>query len=185
MRRWRVPQRTACRRSPLPIWPISLAWSSFTRRRVRRGKADHRLRCLDQQRSRARQADAPAAPVPQPEGVSCVCPNCSPVPGWKTRCAAAPRSRKPGWPMRVATACWRFPAPRPGISALRWRRKTARWPNVWPRTGRSYFPRCFYIELQRAGAAATEHYIQRALALAGRMALPVVATHPVQFLAAR
>ncbi|MEK7437109.1 MAG: DNA polymerase III subunit alpha [Pseudomonadota bacterium] len=44
------------------------------------------------------------------------------------------------------------------------------------------FPRCFYIELQRAGAAATEHYIQRALALAGRMALPVVATHPVQFL---
>jgi len=44
------------------------------------------------------------------------------------------------------------------------------------------FPQRFYIELQRSGAAATEHYIQRALALAGRLALPVVATHPVQFL---
>ncbi len=44
------------------------------------------------------------------------------------------------------------------------------------------FPRRFYIELQRAGGASTEVYIQRALALAGRMELPVVATHPVQFL---
>src|SRR5512133_461601 len=44
------------------------------------------------------------------------------------------------------------------------------------------FPQRFYIELQRCGAAATEHYIQRALALAGRLELPVVATHPVQFL---
>ena len=44
------------------------------------------------------------------------------------------------------------------------------------------FPGRFYIELQRAGAASNEHYIQRALALAGRLELPVVATHPVQFL---
>jgi len=44
------------------------------------------------------------------------------------------------------------------------------------------FPQRFYVELQRAGAAATEPYIQRALALAGRLGLPVVATHPVQFL---
>jgi len=44
------------------------------------------------------------------------------------------------------------------------------------------FPRRYYIELQRAGAAATESYIQGALALAGRLELPVVATHPVQFL---
>ncbi|OGA34623.1 MAG: DNA polymerase III subunit alpha [Betaproteobacteria bacterium RIFCSPLOWO2_12_FULL_64_23] len=44
------------------------------------------------------------------------------------------------------------------------------------------FPQRFYIELQRAGAAAAEHYITRALALAGRLELPVVATHPVQFL---
>ena len=40
----------------------------------------------------------------------------------------------------------------------------------------------FYIELQRAGAAADELYIQRALALAAQLELPVVATHPVQFL---
>ncbi|TSA10728.1 MAG: DNA polymerase III subunit alpha [Betaproteobacteria bacterium] len=44
------------------------------------------------------------------------------------------------------------------------------------------FPRRFYIELQRAGAASTEYYIQHALALAARLKLPVVATHPVQFL---
>ncbi len=44
------------------------------------------------------------------------------------------------------------------------------------------FPRRFYIELQRAGAAHTEAYIARALALASKMKLPVVATHPVQFL---
>ena len=44
------------------------------------------------------------------------------------------------------------------------------------------FPRSFYIELQRAGAASAENHIQRALALAGELKLPVVATHPVQFL---
>ena len=44
------------------------------------------------------------------------------------------------------------------------------------------FPQRFYIELQRAGAAGNENYIARALALAGRLDLPVVATHPVQFL---
>jgi len=44
------------------------------------------------------------------------------------------------------------------------------------------FPGRFYIELQRAGGASTEHYVQHALALAGRLQLPVVATHPVQFL---
>jgi DNA polymerase III subunit alpha len=44
------------------------------------------------------------------------------------------------------------------------------------------FPQRFYIELQRAGVPNAEHYIQRALALAGRLELPVVATHPVQFL---
>ncbi len=44
------------------------------------------------------------------------------------------------------------------------------------------FPQRFYIELQRAGAPGAEGYIARALALAGRLELPVVATHPVQFL---
>jgi DNA polymerase III subunit alpha len=43
------------------------------------------------------------------------------------------------------------------------------------------FPRRFYIELQRAGHAQQEAYISRAIALAGETALPVVATHPVQF----
>jgi DNA polymerase-3 subunit alpha len=44
------------------------------------------------------------------------------------------------------------------------------------------FPRRYYLELQRAGAPQTEHYIEAALRLAGECSLPVVATHPVQFL---
>jgi DNA polymerase-3 subunit alpha len=44
------------------------------------------------------------------------------------------------------------------------------------------FPGAYYLEVQRAGAPHTETYIANALELAGRMALPVVATHPVQFL---
>src|SRR5882672_3420943 len=44
------------------------------------------------------------------------------------------------------------------------------------------FPGRYYLELQRAGASQTEHYIEAALRLAGELSLPVVATHPVQFL---
>ncbi len=44
------------------------------------------------------------------------------------------------------------------------------------------FPGRFYIELQRAGAPQTESTIRGAVTLAGRLALPVVATHPVQFM---
>ena len=46
------------------------------------------------------------------------------------------------------------------------------------------FPNRFYIELQRAGHAQQEFYIGRALSLAGQLDLPVVATHPVQFMQA-
>ncbi len=46
----------------------------------------------------------------------------------------------------------------------------------------SIFPRRFYIEVQRAGHAQEEPYIQAALSLAGQLDLPVVATHPVQFM---
>jgi DNA polymerase-3 subunit alpha len=44
------------------------------------------------------------------------------------------------------------------------------------------FPGRYYLEVQRAGAPQTEHYIEAALRLAGECSLPVVATHPVQFL---
>ncbi len=43
------------------------------------------------------------------------------------------------------------------------------------------FPRRFYLEIQRAGRAHDEAHCKAALALAVRLALPVVATHPVQF----
>ncbi|MBX3638407.1 MAG: DNA polymerase III subunit alpha, partial [Rubrivivax sp.] len=44
------------------------------------------------------------------------------------------------------------------------------------------FPGRFYLELQRAGAASNEAHVRAAVALAAALALPVVATHPVQFL---
>jgi DNA polymerase-3 subunit alpha len=44
------------------------------------------------------------------------------------------------------------------------------------------FPGRYYIELQRAGAPGAEALVSRSVALANRCKLPVVATHPVQFL---
>lgn len=43
------------------------------------------------------------------------------------------------------------------------------------------FPNRFYIELQRYGQPQQEQYVSRAIALAGELGLPVVATQPVQF----
>jgi DNA-directed DNA polymerase III PolC len=43
------------------------------------------------------------------------------------------------------------------------------------------FPQRFYLEVQRAGREHDEAHVRAALALAVRLALPVVATHPVQF----
>ncbi len=44
------------------------------------------------------------------------------------------------------------------------------------------FPGNFYIELQRCGQPQQEHLVAASLALAASLDLPVVATHPVQFL---
>ena len=44
------------------------------------------------------------------------------------------------------------------------------------------FPGRFYLELQRAGHPHTDALVGRTVALASRVGLPVVATHPVQFL---
>lgn len=44
------------------------------------------------------------------------------------------------------------------------------------------FPNAFYIEIQRAGQTNMEMQVHQSLALATRLKLPVVATHPVQFL---
>jgi len=45
----------------------------------------------------------------------------------------------------------------------------------------AWFPRSYFIELQRTGPQADERYVQLAMQLAARLDLPVVATHPVQF----
>jgi DNA polymerase III subunit alpha len=44
------------------------------------------------------------------------------------------------------------------------------------------FPQRFFIELQRAGLASNERHVRAAVPLAAKLQLPVVATHPVQFL---
>ena len=44
------------------------------------------------------------------------------------------------------------------------------------------FPGRYYLELQRAGHPHAEALVARSVALASRLGLPVVATHPVQFL---
>ncbi|WP_440028701.1 DNA polymerase III subunit alpha [Chromobacterium amazonense] len=44
------------------------------------------------------------------------------------------------------------------------------------------FPGSFYLEVQRLDNAQIENVVQATLWLAGEMALPVVATHPIQFM---
>ena len=46
------------------------------------------------------------------------------------------------------------------------------------------FPQRFYLELQRAGLATNEAHVRAAATLAAELGLPVVATHPVQFVVA-
>ena len=46
------------------------------------------------------------------------------------------------------------------------------------------FPGRFYIEVQRAGLPTNETHVRAAVPLAARLGLPVVATHPIQFLEA-
>jgi len=53
-------------------------------------------------------------------------------------------------------------------------RNAERWARI--------FPGHFYIEIQRAGAANQEQAVRHSVALASRLGLPVVATHPVQFI---
>ena len=48
----------------------------------------------------------------------------------------------------------------------------------------SMFPHRFYMELQRAGRADDEAHVAAAATLAAKLKLPVVATHPIQFLTA-
>jgi len=45
------------------------------------------------------------------------------------------------------------------------------------------FPDAYYVELQRSGHPEAETHVRAAAALAARLGLPVVATHPVQYLA--
>ncbi|MES2129255.1 MAG: DNA polymerase III subunit alpha [Pseudomonadota bacterium] len=53
-------------------------------------------------------------------------------------------------------------------------RCAARWAAI--------FPGHFYIEIQRAGQPNQEAQVRHAVALAAQLGLPVVATHPVQFI---
>jgi DNA polymerase III subunit alpha len=65
-----------------------------------------------------------------------------------------------------------------GIALLQDPARARQAASEWTRA----FPGRYYLEVQRAGSPQTEHYIEAALRLAGELSLPVVATHPVQFL---
>ncbi|MBB4841706.1 DNA polymerase-3 subunit alpha [Paucibacter oligotrophus] len=52
----------------------------------------------------------------------------------------------------------------------------------WARRFTDIFPNRFYIELQRAGLPGQEALVQASVPFAAELKLPVVATHPVQFL---
>ncbi|WJF91640.1 DNA polymerase III subunit alpha [Paraburkholderia bonniea] len=54
------------------------------------------------------------------------------------------------------------------------KRHAQRWAEI--------FPGAFYLELQRSGQPGGETYVQQAVALAAALKLPVVATHPLQFM---
>ncbi|MDN3920184.1 DNA polymerase III subunit alpha [Roseateles violae] len=54
----------------------------------------------------------------------------------------------------------------------------------WARRLAGIFPGRFYIELQRAGLAGQEALVQASVPFAAELQLPVVATHPIQFLGA-
>jgi DNA polymerase III subunit alpha len=54
------------------------------------------------------------------------------------------------------------------------RRNAQHWAKV--------FPNGFYIELQRCGLPGGDAYVQQAVTLAASLKLPVVATHPLQFM---
>jgi DNA polymerase-3 subunit alpha len=56
------------------------------------------------------------------------------------------------------------------------KRNALRWAGI--------FPNGFYIELQRSGQPGGETYVQQAVALAVALKLPVVATHPLQYMTA-
>jgi len=52
----------------------------------------------------------------------------------------------------------------------------------WAQRLSSIFPQRFYVELQRAGLHGQEALVRASVPLAASLGLPVVATHPVQFL---
>ncbi|HEY9107631.1 MAG TPA: PHP domain-containing protein, partial [Roseateles sp.] len=54
----------------------------------------------------------------------------------------------------------------------------------WAQKLSAIFPNRFYIELQRAGLPGQEALVQASVPFAAELGLPVVATHPIQFLAA-
>ncbi|MEY4766309.1 MAG: hypothetical protein RI907_2982, partial [Pseudomonadota bacterium] len=53
---------------------------------------------------------------------------------------------------------------------------------AWARKLAETFPGRFYLEIQRAGHATNEPHIRGVLPIAAQLQLPVVATHPIQFL---
>ena len=66
-----------------------------------------------------------------------------------------------------------------GVALLNGNQATAsQFASVWA----GLFPGRYYLEVQRTGFAREEFHLRETVRLAAELALPVVATHPVQFL---
>ena len=152
----------------------------------RRGRqAADRRRCLDgaagragggdKQRQPAAAAGAEPARLPEPVRAAGARPGCT------TPSARRPGSSGTGWRARRRPDRAVGRRRRRGGHGAAGRRR-ARAPQTWRSAWPALFPRRFYLELQRAGLPSNEAHVRAAVPLAARLGLPVVATHPVQFL---
>src|SRR6185436_13033818 len=157
-------------RSRQPVRPGQVLW-----RRPRRWReADHRRRLLAAESRRSRQAGSHAAPLHLARGLP------ASVRPAVARLAAQSVPRARGGLPRLARRGDRGPD-RPFWGGGGRRRSGAGCgqAEAAERLARGWaelFPGCYYIEVQRAGFAKGEALVARSVALAGRLALPVVAT---------
>ena len=108
---------------------------------------------------------------------------------WLTRASLenARRGRAeidPAWfDERHRTASSRCPARATATSGRRCSRATRTRPPPRRSAGRARFPGRYYLEVQRAGREDDDALVDATVRLAADLGLPVVATHPIQFLA--
>ena len=144
-------------------------------------QADHRRGLLDPERRRPRQAAPGRHAVRLPCGLSATVgaalPGVArqPAPRARRDCPRLARGAQHGRPDRALGGRRRRRRPGAGGGNFEAAQRLARG---W----QALFPGRYYVELQRAGLPHGETLFARSVELASQLGLPVVATHPVQFL---